>query len=77
MLRPTQSATIFLQQGRDLRRAQGKAVLTVIDFIGQQHWEFRFELRYRALTGYGRQQLEKAVEDEFPYLPSGSQIVLD
>ncbi|WP_307093342.1 DUF3427 domain-containing protein [Arthrobacter sp. B2I5] len=78
LLRPTQSATIFLQQlGRGLRRAEGKAVLTVLDFIGQQRREFRFDLRYRALTGYGRKELEKAVEDEFPYLPSGSQIVLD
>ncbi|GAA3275789.1 DUF3427 domain-containing protein [Paenarthrobacter aurescens] len=78
MLRPTQSATIFLQQlGRGLRRADDKAVLTVLDFIGQQRREFRFDLRYRALTGYGRKQLEKAVEDEFPFLPSGSQIMLD
>ncbi|UVJ41528.1 DUF3427 domain-containing protein [Arthrobacter sp. CJ23] len=78
MLRPTQSATIFLQQlGRGLRRADDKAVLTVLDFIGQQHREFRFDLRYRALTGYGRKKLERAVEDEFPFLPSGSQIVLD
>jgi hypothetical protein len=30
-----------------------------------------------ALTGYGRKELEKAVEDEFPFLPSGLQIVLD
>ncbi|MBT2248356.1 DUF3427 domain-containing protein [Arthrobacter sp. BHU FT2] len=78
LLRPTQSATVFLQQlGRGLRRAEGKAVLTVLDFIGQQRREFRFDLRYRALIGYGRKELEKAVEDEFPYLPSGSQIVLD
>ncbi|WP_442781267.1 DUF3427 domain-containing protein [Arthrobacter sp. MMS18-M83] len=78
LLRPTQSATIFLQQlGRGLRRSEDKAVLTVLDFIGQQRREFRFDLRYRALTGYGRKELEKAVEDEFPYLPSGSQIVLD
>lgn len=78
MLRPTQSSTVFLQQlGRGLRRADDKAVLTVLDFIGQQRREFRFDLRYRALTGYGRKQLEKAVEEEFPFLPSGSQIVLD
>ena len=78
LLRPTQSATIFLQQlGRGLRRAEGKAVLTVLDFIGQHRREFRFDLRYRALTGYGRKELEKDVEDEFPFLPSGSQIVLD
>jgi superfamily II DNA or RNA helicase/HKD family nuclease len=78
LLRHTQSSTIFLQQlGRGLRRAEGKSVLTVMDFIGQQRREFRFDLRYRALTGYGRRQLERAVEDEFPFLPSGSQIVLD
>ncbi|WP_425864561.1 DUF3427 domain-containing protein [Arthrobacter sp. TWP1-1] len=78
LLRPTQSATIFMQQlGRGLRRAKGKAVLTVMDFIGQQHREFRFDVRFRAMTGYGRKQLEKAVEDEFPFLPLGSQIVLD
>jgi hypothetical protein len=48
-----------------------------MDFIGHQHREFPFDLRYRALTGYGRKELEKAVEDECPYLPSGSQSVLD
>ena len=78
LLRPTQSATIFIQQlGRGLRRSPDKSVLTVLDFIGQQHREFRFDVRFRAMTGYGRKQLQKAVEDEFPFLPSGSQIVLD
>nr|WP_146363138.1 DEAD/DEAH box helicase [Arthrobacter yangruifuii] len=78
LLRPTQSSTVFLQQlGRGLRRAKDKAVLTVLDYIGQQHREFRFETKLRALTGLGRKTLAKAVEDEFPYLPSGSQIVLD
>jgi superfamily II DNA or RNA helicase len=34
-LRPTESATVFLQQlGRGLRLAEGKACLTVLDFIG-------------------------------------------
>lgn len=78
LLRPTQSATVFLQQlGRGLRRAPGKAVLTVLDFIGQHRREFRFDLRYRALTGTGRRQLERDVEAGFPFLPSGSQMVLD
>ena len=77
-LRPTQSATIFLQQlGRGLRRAPGKAVLTVLDFIGQARREFRFDVRYRALTGAGRRDLERQVEQGFPFLPAGSQIVLD
>ena len=78
LLRPTQSATVFLQQlGRGLRRAPGKAVLTVLDFIGQHRREFRFDVRYRALTGTSRRQLERDVEAGFPFLPSGSQLVLD
>ena len=57
-LRPTQSATVFLQQlGRGLRRAPGKAVLTALDFIGQHRREFRFDVRYRALTGSSRRAL--------------------
>jgi superfamily II DNA or RNA helicase len=35
MLRPTESAIIFVQQlGRGLRKVEGKGYLTVIDFIG-------------------------------------------
>ena len=78
LLRPTQSATVFLQQlGRGLRRAHGKAVLTVLDLIGQQRREFRFDLRYRALTGTSRKGLQHQIEHGFPFLPSGSQLVLD
>ncbi|WAL69523.1 DUF3427 domain-containing protein [Amycolatopsis cynarae] len=77
-LRPTDSATIFLQQlGRGLRRAPGKAVLTVLDFIGHHRKEFRFDLRYRALTGTSHRGLRRQVEQGFPFLPAGSQIVLD
>ncbi len=78
LLRPTQSATVFLQQlGRGLRRSHGKAVLTVLDLIGQQRREFRFDVRYRALTGSSRKALEDQIQNGFPYLPSGSQLVLD
>ena len=43
-LRPTESATVFLQQlGRGLRRTRDKAVLTVLDFVGYHRKEFRFD----------------------------------
>ena len=43
-LRPTESATLFLQQlGRGLRRTRDKAVLTVLDFVGHHRKEFRFD----------------------------------
>jgi len=78
LLRPTQSATIFLQQlGRGLRRTPDKPVLTVLDFIGQQRREFRFDLKYRALTGTTRTGLERQLERGFAFLPSGSELVLD
>ncbi|WP_395727521.1 DUF3427 domain-containing protein [Nakamurella sp.] len=77
-LRPTESATVFLQQlGRGLRRARDKPVLTVLDFVGQHRKEFRFDVRYRALVGGNRRELERQVENGFPFLPSGCQIVLD
>ena len=78
MLRPTESATVFLQQlGRGLRRTPTKAVLTVLDFIGFHRKEFSFAQRFRALTGDSRRGLERQIEEGFPFLPSGCQIVLD
>ncbi|RMX22933.1 DUF3427 domain-containing protein [Auritidibacter ignavus] len=77
-LRPTESPVIFLQQlGRGLRRGPEKNVLTVLDLIGQQHEKFRMDRKFRALTGSGRRRLVKDVEHGFPYLPAGTQIVLD
>ncbi|MCF6524843.1 DUF3427 domain-containing protein [Streptomyces sp. JJ36] len=78
LLRPTASATVFLQQlGRGLRRTEDKAVLTVLDFIGQHRKEFRFEERFRALTNLTRSRLLRSAEHDFPQLPPGCQIVLD
>lgn len=78
MLRPTESATIFLQQlGRGLRRTESKPVLTVLDYVGHQREEFRWDLRLRALIGGGRGSLKEKVGDNFPTLPSGCRIVLD
>ena len=77
-LRPTESATVFLQQlGRGLRLADDKPCLTVLDFIGNQHTEFRFDLRYQALTGVSRRGLAREVEHGFPTLPPGCHIELD
>ncbi|MCF6508328.1 DUF3427 domain-containing protein [Blastococcus sp. MG754426] len=77
-LRPTESATVFLQQlGRGLRLSEDKSCLTVLDFIGAQHQEFRFDLRFRALTGSSRRGLQRDVEQGFPLLPAGCHIELD
>jgi superfamily II DNA or RNA helicase/HKD family nuclease len=78
LLRPTNSATVFLQQlGRGLRRTPNKPVLTVLDFIGQHRAEFRFEEQFRALTNLSRNRLLDNIERDFPQLPSGCQIILE
>lgn len=78
LLRPTSSATVFLQQlGRGLRRCDGKAVLTVLDFIGQHRKEFRYEGQFTSLTNLTRHRLTSAIEQDFPQLPSGCQIILE
>ncbi|MET8949622.1 DUF3427 domain-containing protein [Streptomyces sp. NPDC004533] len=78
LLRPTNSATVFLQQlGRGLRRTPNKPVLTVLDFIGQHRAEFRFEEQFRALTNLSRNRLVDSIERDFPHLPSGCQILLE
>ena len=77
-LRPTESATIFLQQlGRGLRRSERKECLTVLDFIGDANRRFRFDLRYRAIVGGTRRAVERDIEAGFPSLPSGCAIHLD
>ena len=77
-LRPTESATVFLQQlGRGLRRSHDKAVLTALDFVGHQNKSFRFADRFRAMTGTTRKGLADQMGKGFPFLPSGCQIVLD
>ena len=78
MLRPTESPTLFLQQlGRGLRKYDTKSVCTVLDFVGRQHQDFRFDLKLRALLGGTRKQVEQQVKDNFPYLPAGCHMELD
>jgi superfamily II DNA or RNA helicase/HKD family nuclease len=78
LLRPTESATLFLQQlGRGLRRTHGKSVLTVLDFIGQQRREFRFDAKMMALTGSSRREVADRLDQDHPWLPGGSAMQLD
>lgn len=78
LLRPTDSGTLFLQQlGRGLRKVHGKGACTVLDFVGLQRKEFRFDRKLRALLGGSRRDLERQIEQEFPFLPAGCNFSLD
>jgi hypothetical protein len=77
-LRPTESATVFLQQlGRGLRQAEKKDCLTVLDFIGRANRNFRFDQHFGAITGGTRASLTRDIEEGFPRLPAGCVIRLD
>lgn len=73
MLRPTESGTVFMQQlGRGLRAAEGKAAVTVIDFVGN-HRVFLERLRTLLSLGGGaggpgdlRRFLAAAGSEELP-----------
>jgi len=78
MLRPTDSPLLFLQQlGRGLRKAPGKAICTVLDFVGQHRKEFRYDRRFQALLGGSRSSVLQQVTTGFPFLPAGCHMELD
>ena len=77
-LRPTESATAFLQQlGRGLRRCEGKDCLTVLDFIGHANKKYNFAMKFEAIVGKGRKSIRKQVENGFSNLPRGCYIELE
>jgi hypothetical protein len=77
-LRPTESSTVFLQQlGRGLRLDKGKTTCLVLDFIGNQRREFRFDQRFLALFGGTRQQVIREIETGITRLPGNCYFRLD
>ncbi|KGE04936.1 DUF3427 domain-containing protein [Pseudohaliea rubra] len=77
-LRPTESLTVFLQQlGRGLRLTDEKDYLTVLDFVGQMHRKFRFDLRLKALSMNPGVDIRRELEQGFPHLPAGCAVQLE
>ncbi|MEI6841951.1 MAG: DUF3427 domain-containing protein, partial [Methanomicrobiales archaeon] len=77
-LRPTESVTVFLQQlGRGLRLAEGKECLTVLDFVGRQNANYRFDIKYQALVSDARIPLSEQIRDNIFSLPRGCFITLE
>ena len=80
MLRPTESAVIWLQQlGRGLRKSAKKARLAVIDYIGN-HRIFLTKARALLQVGAGERALREALEafrrDEISF-PHGCEVTYD
>ena len=45
--------------------------------MGLHRREFRFDLRYRALLGGSRNDLQRQIDRNFPFLPAGCHFELD
>jgi hypothetical protein len=78
MLRPTESAIIFIQQlGRGLRKADGKSYLTVIDFIGNYENNYLIPIALYGDTSYNKDSLRKLLTEGSRMIPGASTINFD
>ena len=78
MLRPTESAIIFIQQlGRGLRKADGKGYLTVIDFIGNYENNYLIPIALYGDTSYNKDTIRKLITEGSRMIPGASTINFD
>ena len=78
MLRPTDSAIIFIQQlGRGLRKVDGKSYLTVIDFIGNYKNNYLVPIALYGDTSYNKDTLRKLITEGSRMIPGASTINFD
>ena len=78
MLRPTQSAIIFVQQlGRGLRKIDAKDYLTVIDFIGNYNNNYLVPIALYGDRSYNKDALRKLISSGSSLIPGCSTINFD
>lgn len=78
MLRPTQSAIIFVQQlGRGLRKIDAKDYLTVIDFIGNYNNNYLVPIALYGDRSYNKDALRKLISSGSNLIPGCSTINFD
>lgn len=78
MLRPTQSAIIFVQQlGRGLRKNTSKDYVVIIDFIGNYEKNFLIPIALSGNYTYNKDSLRRFVNEGSLLLPGTSTINFD
>ena len=78
MLRPTQSAIIFVQQlGRGLRKAYEKEYLTVIDFIGNYSNNYLVPIALYGDRSFNKDTVRKMVNSGSSIIPGCSTVNFD
>lgn len=78
MLRPTNSAIVFIQQlGRGMRKHKNKEYLTVLDFIGNYSRAFLVAIALNGSRYYDKDGLMIAVKNDFNDIPGPTFIQMD
>lgn len=78
MIRPTDSAIVFVQQlGRGLRKAKGKDYLTIVDFIGNHKNNYLIPVALYGDTSFNKDTLRKLISEGSKMLPGSSTINFD
>jgi superfamily II DNA or RNA helicase len=78
MLRPTQSAIIFVQQlGRGLRKLWNKEYLTVIDFIGNYANNYMVPIALYGDRSYNKDTIRKLINNGSSVIPGCSTVNFD
>lgn len=78
MLRPTESAIVFVQQlGRGLRKNDSKEYVVIIDFIGNYEKNFLIPVALSGQTNYNKDSLRQFVCEGSLITPGASTIQFD
>ncbi len=78
MIRPTESAIVFVQQlGRGLRKVEGKDFLTIIDFIGNHKNNYLIPIALYGDTSFNKDTLRKLISEGSKIIPGSSTINFD
>ncbi|QXP64613.1 DUF3427 domain-containing protein [Polaribacter sp. HaHaR_3_91] len=78
MIRPTQSAIIFIQQlGRGLRKTENKYYLTIIDFIGNYKNNYLIPIALYGDSSYNKDKIRKLISEGSSMIPGESTINFD
>ena len=78
MMRPTNSAIIFVQQlGRGLRKIAEKNYLTVIDFIGNHNNNYLIPIALYGDTSYNKDTLRRLMSSGSRLIPGNSSVNFD
>lgn len=78
MLRPTESAIVFVQQlGRGLRKVAGKDYVLVLDFIGNYQQSFLIPVALSGDRSYNKDNLRRFMREGSRLLPGCSTVSFD